>query len=233
MNMLEEKIALCSTSGSSVGAGTGSATGMKHMSISAPTNFERSSMDFVPRWVEIKGWVTNFQTRAGALQEGQALEWSNAAKVAMQHRSEDNFCDCGRTLRLSGRVLFTTMLIWVVPGIPKDDIFKLRDVIKEICEGQTINDLPTRIVAEPFPLRKTYNAAAAKARHFLLTNGVKEEEMKTEWGPPLRIYHFAQSGAITTIGCFTPDDGWTVTPEVFTAVVNEGVTERDFVNASS
>ena len=116
MNMLEEKIALCSTSGSSVGAGTGSATGMKHMSISAPKKFDRSSMDFVPRWVEIKGWVTNFQTRAGALQEGQALQWLNAAKVAMQHRSEDTFCDWGRTLRLSGRVLFTKMLIWIVPG---------------------------------------------------------------------------------------------------------------------
>ena len=73
MNMLEEKIALCSTSGSSVGAGTGSATGMTHMSISVPKRFERSSMDFVPRWVEIKGWVTIFQSRAGAIQEGQAL----------------------------------------------------------------------------------------------------------------------------------------------------------------
>ena len=57
--------------------------------------------------------------------------------------------------------------------------------------------------------------------------------MKTEWGPPLRIYHFAPTGAISTIGSFTPDDGWTVTPDVFTAVVNAGVTERDFVKASS
>ena len=63
--------------------------------------------------------------------------------------------DWGRTLRLSGRVLFTKMLIWVVPSTPKDDIFKLRDVIKETCDGQAINDRPNRIVAEPAPWRKS------------------------------------------------------------------------------
>ena len=63
----------------------------------------------------------------------------------------------------------------------------MRDVIKEICDGQTINDRPTNIVCEAAPWRKTYNAAAAKARLFLISNGVKEEEMKTEWGLPLRV----------------------------------------------
>ena len=233
MNLLEEKIALCSTSGSSVGAGTGSATGMKHMSVPAPRNFDHSSMDFVPRWVEIKGWVSNFQTRAGALQEGQVNEWLGAAKVAMEHRAENKFCDWGRTMRLSGRVLFTKMLIWIVPGTSKDDIYELRDVIKEICDGQTINSMPTRVVAEPAPWRKAYNAAAAKSRNFLIENGVKADELKTEWGPPLRIYHFAPGGGISTIGCFTPDDGWKITSDVFTSVVNDGVTERDFYKASS
>ena len=99
-----------------------SATGLKHMSIPAPKNFDRSSMDLIPRWIEIKGWASNSQTRAGALQEGQALEWLSAAKVAMQHRSEDKLVDWGRTMRLSGRVLFTNMSIWIVPSTPKDDI---------------------------------------------------------------------------------------------------------------
>ena len=90
-----------------------------------------------------------------------------------------------------------------------------------------------RVVAEPAPWRKSYNAAAAKARIILTESCVRADEMKTEWGPPLRIYHFAPTGAISTIGSFTPDDGWTVTPDVFTAVVNAGVTERDFVKASS
>ena len=86
MVMLEQKNAQCSTAGSNVRAGTGNASGLKHLSIPAPNKFDCTSMDFTPRWIEIKGWVSNFNTRANALQKTQVFAWLQAVKKQLENQ---------------------------------------------------------------------------------------------------------------------------------------------------
>ena len=160
------------------------------------TNGINSNAPFRSRWVEVKNFVTDFGTRAGALTRERVSEFVEDIKANLDNEAS-KFVDWTQTQNFGSRVLFTKMLIWIKRD-EKDNGWKVKRAVKEYIAGREINGRELRCVLEPHPAMKVVYAHGGKARTYLEkliderkasdpTATVDKANLQVEWGPPLRL----------------------------------------------
>lgn len=231
---MEERLKTLSIAGSGGSGGSGGregpgGTGRQQFR----SNLTRAP--FIPRYMEVKKYVIDYNTREGALEDYEVIKvlvtlygWlPEEYKVHMDLESSKQF---------GGRVLFTKIVIRFktdsdnVPTIKKNDMFRMRGVVSEFFDTahNRINGRQCQVMLEPPADKRLAFMHGAKAMAFMENKGVLKAHLKPEWGPPVRIYYKTE-GRKPLLLCSWDSSGWSIQDADFTKIV-DGATAKEFMD---
>ena len=155
--------------------------------------WEYGKHKFAPSFFYIQGFCANWQTRVGALRE---KEVDLILKEMLKHASEQipmlySCIDEEATMRKSGFVFNTRIMIRLKPETDNDDVYALRDAINSYIGLSRHSGLPkeaTYCAVEAAPWRKPYRKLGGMACNVLSSKGCQRQSLKPEFGPPVRVY---------------------------------------------
>jgi len=138
----------------------------------------RESRQFVPRNIEIKGFVRNFDTREGAASNDQVKEFLAKlfAHLRENHTALMQLVDEDNTLHFAPRPLHTKICIRLAKGTDRSDAFDVRKPINAFCKGldeALIHGSRPYAVVEASPQQKEIYSIGMKAINSLNKAGVE------------------------------------------------------------
>lgn len=190
-----------------------------------------------PRAIEIKGFLEDFDTRTGAIESEEALEYLRAAFASVTVEDRE-IIDQAATENLAGRVKHIKLVVKLKPKQDRADIKKLKIALQEYCENHPINGRTIRAVIEGSPEMKAIFQVGAKAMSVLEKSGVTRARMKPEWEIGCcRIYYNkpADDHARATnelVATYSDRDGEWAVQEGALGRMGSSLTAADFIRRS-
>ena len=184
---MQSKIAQGSSSSSAGGGGTGQAPRTDNLSRQSP---------FIPRFIEIKGYVINFDNREGMFEDNEAELHIRAIQQLLAAEFQQHF-DMKMTMNFMGRVNFGKLILRFKEGEDAPSLkmcWKIKDEVAHVCKEYKINGKTVVVRLQSAPEKKALHVAAANAFGYLEKLGVPRDACRPEWGPPLVIFHRINSG---------------------------------------
>ena len=187
-------------------------TGMPAQSSAPPGRVRDIQRNFTPRKVWIKGYIIDWKVKdASSLSKHKVMEWV-AEVVGRMGDGIRNHIDMEATRKYATRVMFTKFALHLKDVTDREVAWSVKNEIERIVgEGDClINDLKPRVTIDPSPEMKPFIDQGGKLLGILQTKGVPRQDLRPEWGPPVRIYDNRKVEHPVCIGEYDVKKGWDI-----------------------
>ena len=199
------------------GAPSNASTHMQSIKTSRTSNlntysFQNQGQDFVPQFVEIKGFISDWNRMdKEALTKPEAMQLLTDILANMDPAVRGEI-DVEKTEEKMRGVFVAKIETYVSGG--SQACWRVKKELEKAIREKNIkaNNISPWCVVQPAPWKKPCLQAAGKFLGYLKKQGVNKEAVKVDsWGPPrVRIAHVPQNGRPALLAEFTEKNGWSV-----------------------